>query len=129
MEETKEVSKPARKKPVRNKTKVVPAAPDLGDMEGVDEDMRKAMIVAAMADAENDTEKGDSKEESDIYLNTKDLKEAMAGIGGDTEADDGEESKVESKVTKKIKEKKETKAKAEKKPVFKTEKPDKKGQK
>ena len=87
------------------------------------------MIIAAMADAADETEKGDSKEESDIYLNTKDLKEAMAGIGGDTEADDGEESKVESKANKKIKEKKETKAKAEKKPVFKTEKPDKKGQK
>ena len=39
-EETKEVVKPARKKPVRNKTKVVSAAPDLGDMEGVDEEMR-----------------------------------------------------------------------------------------
>ena len=82
-EESKEVSKPAKKKPVRNKTKVVDKG--MEDMEGMDDDMKQAMIVAAMADAAEEEEKGESKEESDIYLNTKDLKEAMAGIGGDEE--------------------------------------------
>ena len=75
-------------------------------MEGLDEDMKQAIKIAAMADAA-DEELEDGKEESDIFLNTKDLKEAMAGLGGDDE----EESKFESKATKKLKEKKEKKSK------------------
>ena len=86
-EESKEeskapVPKKPRKKPVRNKTKVVEAVPGLDMMGGeLDEEMKQAMIIAAMADAaDEELGDGEEKEESDVYLNTKDLRDAMAGL-------------------------------------------------
>ena len=61
------------------------------------------MIIAAMADA-NEEELEDEKEESDVFLNTKDLREAMAGLDGVNDDDEEEESKVvETKAAKKLK--------------------------
>ena len=47
----------------------------------IDEEMKQAMIIAAMADAaDEELGDGEEKEESDVYLNTKDLRDAMAGL-------------------------------------------------
>ena len=62
------------------------------------------MIIAAMADA-NEEELEDEKEESDVFLNTKDLREAMAGLDGVNDDDEEEEESkvVETKAAKKLK--------------------------